>query len=166
MKIYVVETIYPESNPEPEVFTDGKKAVEYVRTEYKEVEESIRKSEKDFDTKYESFLKINEDFCGECQISGDWASDVWQWRITAHDVPECTNAKKTIEERKLTAQNTNELLVHLVNIIEQNDDRFSFEFAAGGEKAVMEIYDKKKEIGYAVKIEPIEYDENGEAVNL
>ena len=44
MKIYVVETIYPESNPEPEVFTDGKKAVEYVRTEYKEVEESIRKS--------------------------------------------------------------------------------------------------------------------------
>ena len=30
----------------------------------------------------------------------------------------------------------------------------------------MEIFDKEKEIGYAVKIEPIEYDENGEAVNL
>ena len=30
----------------------------------------------------------------------------------------------------------------------------------------MEIFDKEKKIGYTVKIEPIEYDENGEAVNL
>lgn len=30
----------------------------------------------------------------------------------------------------------------------------------------MEIFDKEKNIGYAVKIEPIEYDENGEAMNL
>ena len=64
------------------------------------------------------------------------------------------------------ARNTNELLDHLIKIIEQNDTRFSFELASGGEKAVMEIFDKEKEIGYAVKIEPIEYDENGEAVNL
>ena len=34
------------------------------------------------------------------------------------------------------------------------------------EKVVMEIFDKEKKIGYAVKIEPIDYDENGEAVNL
>ena len=73
---------------------------------------------------------------------------------------------KTIEERKQTARNTNELLDYFVKIIEQNDARFSFEWATGGEKAVMEIFDKEKEIGYAVKIEPIEYDENGEAVNL
>ena len=73
---------------------------------------------------------------------------------------------KSIEEQKQTARNTNELLDHLTKIIEQNDARFSFEFASGGEKAVMEIFDKKKEIGYAVKIEPIEYDKNGEAVNL
>ena len=73
---------------------------------------------------------------------------------------------KSIEEQKQTARNTNELLDHLMNIIEQNDERFSFEFASGGEKAVMEIFDKEKEIGYAVKIEPIEYDENGEAINL
>ena len=53
-----------------------------------------------------------------------------------------------------------------MKIIEQNDARFAFEFASGGEKAVMEIFDKEKKIGYAVKIEPIEYDENGEAVNL
>ena len=71
-----------------------------------------------------------------------------------------------IEKQKQTARNTNELLNYLIGIIEQNDEKFSFEWAVGGEKAVMEIYDKEKDIGYAVKIEPIEYDENGEAVNL
>lgn len=75
-------------------------------------------------------------------------------------------SSKSIEEQKQVARDTNELLAHLVKIIEQNDDRFSFEWATGGEKIVMEIFDKEKEIGYAVKIEPIEYDENGEAVNL
>lgn len=73
---------------------------------------------------------------------------------------------KSIEEQKQAARNTNELLDHLIKIIEQNDVRFSFEFASGGEKAVMEIFDKEKKIGYAVKIEPIEYDENEEVVNL
>ena len=73
---------------------------------------------------------------------------------------------KSIEEQKQMARNTNELLDHLIKIIEQNDARFSFEFALGGEHATMEIVDKEKEIGYAVKIEPIQYDENGEAVNL
>ena len=75
-------------------------------------------------------------------------------------------SSKSIEERKQAARNTNEFLDHLMKIIEQNDTRFSFEFASGGEHATMEIFDKKKKIGYAVKIEPIEYDENGEAVNL
>ena len=73
---------------------------------------------------------------------------------------------KSIEEQKQAARNANELLDHLVKIVEQNDARFSFEFASGGEKAVMEIFDKEKKIGYAVKIEPIEYDKDGEAVNL
>ena len=73
---------------------------------------------------------------------------------------------KSIEKQKQVAQNTNELLDHLTKIIEQNDARFSFEFALGGEHATMEIFDKEKKVGYAVKIEPIEYDENGEAVNL
>lgn len=75
-------------------------------------------------------------------------------------------SSKSIEEQKQAARNTNELLDHLVKIIEQNDARFSFEWLVGGEHATMEIFDKEKEIGYAVKIEPIEYDENGEAVNL
>ena len=73
---------------------------------------------------------------------------------------------KTIEEKRQVARNTNELADHLRRIIEQNDDRYSFEWLVGGEHATMEIFDKEKKIGYAVKIEPIEYDENGEAVNL
>lgn len=67
---------------------------------------------------------------------------------------------KSIEEQKQVARNTNELLDHLIKIIEQNDARFSFEFASGGEQTTMEIFDKEKKIGYAVKIEPIEYGEN------
>ena len=73
---------------------------------------------------------------------------------------------KFIEEQKQAARNTNELLDHLRRIIEQNDERFSFEWLVGGERATMEIFDKEKKIGYAVKIEPIEYDENGEAMSL
>lgn len=78
----------------------------------------------------------------------------------------CVGAMEEYEKQKQAARNTNELLDHLVRIIEQNDGRFSFEWLVGGEHATMEIFDKEKKIGYAVKIEPIEYDENGEAVNL
>ena len=73
---------------------------------------------------------------------------------------------KTIEEQRQAARNTNELANHLRRIIEQNNDRYSFEWLVGGEHATMEIFDKEKEIGYAIKIEPIEYDEDAEAVNL
>ena len=73
-----------------------------------------------------------------------------------------TMEHKSIEEQKQAARNTNELLDHLMRVIEQNDERFSFEWLVGGERATMEIFDKEKKIGYAVKIAPIEYDENVE----
>ena len=73
---------------------------------------------------------------------------------------------KSIEEQRQVARDTNELAEHLMKIIEQNDDRYSFMWLCGGEKVVMEIFDKEKEIDYVVRVEPIEYDENGEAVNL
>jgi len=69
----------------------------------------------------------------------------------------------SIKESKERARNLNELTDHLIKLIESNDKRFSFEFCAGG---TMEIYDKDKEIGYAVHIAPIEYDEDGKAINL
>lgn len=72
----------------------------------------------------------------------------------------------SIEERKQIAKNTNELLDHFIKLIETNDERFSFEVASGGELATMEIFDKLKEIGYVVKIEPIKYDENDNPINI
>ena len=68
-----------------------------------------------------------------------------------------------IEKQKEDARNLNELTDHLIKLLESDDKRFSFEFCTGG---TMEIYDKEKDVGYAVKIEPIEYDENGNAKNL
>ena len=72
----------------------------------------------------------------------------------------------SIEEQKQAAKNTNELLNYLIEIIEQNNKRFSFEWAVGGEHATMEIFDNEKEIGYVVNIEPIKYDETGKAINI
>ena len=69
----------------------------------------------------------------------------------------------SIEKSKENVRNLNELTDHLIKLIESDDKRFSFEFCAGG---TMEIYDKEKEIGYAFHIAPIEYDENGNAINL
>ena len=72
----------------------------------------------------------------------------------------------SIEEHKQVAKNTNELLNYLIEIIEKNNKRFSFEWAVGGEHATMEIFDNEKEIGYVVNIEPIKYDETGKAINV
>lgn len=69
----------------------------------------------------------------------------------------------SIEKSKERSRNLNELTDHLIKLIESDDKRFSFEFCAGG---TMEIYDKEKEIGYAVHIAPIEYDDNRNAINL
>lgn len=68
-----------------------------------------------------------------------------------------------IERQKEEARSVNALVDHLTRLIESDDKRYSFVFASGG---TMEIYDKEKEIGYAVHITPIEYDENGNAINL
>ena len=68
-----------------------------------------------------------------------------------------------IEESKERARNLNELTDYLIRLLESDDKRFSFEFCVGG---TMEIYDKEKEIGYAVHIAPIQYDADGNAINL
>lgn len=68
-----------------------------------------------------------------------------------------------IEKQQRDAQNLNELVDYIVDLVKKNNERFNFEFAVGG---TMEIYDKEKEIGYVVHIAPIEYDENGNAINL
>ena len=71
----------------------------------------------------------------------------------------------TIREQKQTATNTQEFVDYLIHLIETHDDRFSFVLAAGGETNTMKIYDKAKNIDYAVKIEPVIYNDDEDAVN-
>lgn len=52
-----------------------------------------------------------------------------------------------IDKQKERASNTEELLDHLIEIIENNDSRFSLEWSVGGETITMEIYDKLKDMG-------------------
>lgn len=68
-----------------------------------------------------------------------------------------------IEKQKAEAKDRNDLVDHLIKLIESDDKRYSFEWSCGN---VMEVYDKEKDIGYAVHIKPIKYDENGNAINL
>lgn len=68
-----------------------------------------------------------------------------------------------IEKQRENARKLNELVCNLAKLLESDDKRYSFEFAAGG---TMEIFDKIDKIGYAVHIEPIEYDADGNATNL
>ena len=68
-----------------------------------------------------------------------------------------------IEKQRENARKLNELVCHLGELLESDNKRYSFEFAAGG---TMEIFDKIDKIGYAVHIEPIEYDADGNATNL
>lgn len=44
----------------------------------------------------------------------------------------------SVEEKKQIAANTNELMDHLVHLIENEDKRFSLEWGVGGEAAKME----------------------------
>jgi hypothetical protein len=69
----------------------------------------------------------------------------------------------SVEVSKEKARDLNELMDHLIKLIESDDKWFSFEFCAAG---TMEIYDREKGIGYVVHIAPIEYDEDGNAINL
>lgn len=52
---------------------------------------------------------------------------------------------------------------HLIALIESDDERYSFEWAAGDR---MEILDKAEKVGYVLRADRIEYDEDGNAVNL
>lgn len=73
----------------------------------------------------------------------------------------------SIERSKQEARDYEEIGDYFSEIVENNSDRYSFEWGIStSANAKMEIYDKEKEVGYIVKIEKIQYNENGEAVNI
>ena len=74
---------------------------------------------------------------------------------------------ESIERSKQEARDYEEIGDYFSEIVENNSDRFSFEWGISTSANVkMEVYDKKKEVGYIVKIEKIEYDKNDEPVNI
>lgn len=83
---------------------------------------------------------------------------------------QCYDREAEATEIRQSKENKNDMEVlsdHLIEIVARHDERFSFECGVcHPEQAKIEIFDKEKEIGYIVKIEPIEYDENGEPVNI
>ena len=68
-----------------------------------------------------------------------------------------------IEKQKAEAKDINNLVDHLIKLIESNDERWSFEWSCGN---TMEVYDKEKEVGYVLHIDKIQYDADGNATNL
>ena len=60
-----------------------------------------------------------------------------------------------IEKQKAEARDRNNLVDHIIKLIESDDKRYSFEWSCGN---AMEIYDKEKEVGYVLHIDKIEYD--------
>lgn len=74
---------------------------------------------------------------------------------------------ESIERSKQESRDYEEIGDYFSEIVENNSDRYSFEWGfSSSANAKMEVYDKEKEVGYIVKIEKIEYDKNGEAVNI
>jgi len=68
-----------------------------------------------------------------------------------------------IEKQKAEARDRNNLVDHIIKLIESDDKRYSFEWSCGN---AMEIYDKEKEVEYVLHIDKIEYDADGNATNL
>lgn len=71
--------------------------------------------------------------------------------------------KWILKNRKQKQETENNLVDHIIKLIESDDKRYSFEWSCGN---AMEIYDKEKEVGYVLHIDKIEYDADGNATNL
>lgn len=70
---------------------------------------------------------------------------------------------KSIQEQKEAAKGVNDLVDHLIRLLESDEKRYSFCFSCGG---TMQIHDKEKDTEYVIHIEPVAYDENGIPTNL
>ena len=59
----------------------------------------------------------------------------------------------TIEDQKEKAKRINDLSLYLINLIEEDDKRYSLSWSVGHET---EIYDKKRKKSYLLRIEEIQ----------
>ena len=88
MKIYIVERDNPSYKPEPEVFTDGNKALHIVQEEYTNQMEVLGTSQEKSDAGYGScgcYWNFKDgEYCGDALIDQDCDGERWEWRITEH----------------------------------------------------------------------------------
>ena len=68
-----------------------------------------------------------------------------------------------VEKQKEEAIQLWNVVEHIINLLESDDKRYSFE---GGTGHSIRIYDKETDIGYVGHFEPIKYDADGNATNL
>lgn len=129
---------------------------------------------------YEKYKKLENDLYEECRkmvTNDELTQEEAEEKLTdaidegrKNPPDQCYDRGAEATEIREVEEDKNDMEVlsdHLIEIVEQNDERFSFECGVcHPEQAKIEIFDKEKKIGYIVKIEPIEYDENGEPVNI
>ena len=89
LTVYVIERDNPQTRPEPEVLTDGKKALEMVRAEFeaqmRELGTSLDNSDIGADC-YGCYWEFAEEqYIGTALIDSDYDGDRWEWRITSHE---------------------------------------------------------------------------------
>ena len=71
--------------------------------------------------------------------------------------------KKNKDEKQEEARQLWNVVEHIINLLESDDKRYSFE---GGTGHSIRIYDKETDIGYVGHFEPIKYDADGNTTNL
>lgn len=77
--IWIVENNTSDFWNEPEVFTSGQEATNYVRREFDSVKEEINDPEYEFDWQIYGFT-------GVATIKSPDGLDYWDWRITEHTI--------------------------------------------------------------------------------
>ena len=112
------------------------------------------------------YFDDSKGFCYEdgCVIGGTYDKTL----NVLHSLKWCFNhkfyvKKNKIEKQKEEARQLWNVLEHIINLLESDDERYSFE---GGTGHSIRIYDKEIDIGYVGHFEPIKYDADGNATNL
>jgi len=89
MKIFIIERDKPECWLEPEVFTDGDKALEVIKNEYESQKKALEITDSDIKSgsgSYDCYNTIDKNnYCGEIGICNMRTGCLWQWRITEHN---------------------------------------------------------------------------------
>lgn len=102
MKLYIIERNDSIHIVDPEIFTDGNKAVKIVKKEYyeraAELEISPEVVEDGGDNHHDCNWDIDEDdFAGECVIDDLYYDNRWKWRITKHELNDAISKGKLVE---------------------------------------------------------------------